>query len=205
MSDSQASGRIRDLEKRDCGYLAAMHLRYFGPSIVSVFGERFLKAVYEGMVGASWGRTIVYEEGGETLGFATLVLDARRFFLEIIRRKWPTLIAEVAKTVIARPSLARNVIKSALYPGAFRETTRAELLTLITREECRGRGIGSKLVDEVETIFREAGIGDYKVSVKKDWKRAMDFYAGKGFTVIGELDDGRKGLVFLRRDLSTDG
>gem|GEM_PF-5008671 len=194
--------RIRDLEADDCVLLASLHVNYFGPSIIHDFGEKFLRFCYEGMVDARWGKTLVFVRNGESLGFATVVFDVRRFFREILARRGFVMGLEVLKTIARHPGLTGNVLRAARYPGTFAAETKAELLTLIVREDVRGAGTGSSLIEEVISILLEKQLKSFKVSVKKNWTRALDFYIRKGFEIIGEMDDGKEGLLFLRYDLT---
>jgi ribosomal protein S18 acetylase RimI-like enzyme len=193
---------IRKIQNEDCSYLASLHLEYFGPSIIAAFGERFLNAAYEGMIGARWGRTIVLLKDKQKLGFVTVVFDSGKFFLEILSKKGLVMGFEVLKAAARNPLLIRNVLRAMSYPGSFSGETKAELLTVITRSNARGMGVGSRLMEEVIRIFQEAGIKRFKVSVKKNWTRAVDFYLQRGFDVIGEIDDGKEGLLFLAFDLT---
>ncbi len=202
MGEGKKEYSIREIQLEDCAYLASLHMKYFGPSIIAVFGERFLRAAYQGMIGARYGKTIIYQIHDETIGFATIMFDGGRFFREILKKKGIAMGVEVVRAIIRNPFLFRNVTRALFYPGSFSTETRAELLTLITREDARGRGVGSRLMDEVKKILREEGVTKYKVSVKKDWTRAVDFYRKIGFTFVGEIDDGKAGLVFLTCDIS---
>jgi ribosomal protein S18 acetylase RimI-like enzyme len=206
MSDDTETFRIRDLRFEDCDRCADLHLAYFGPSIISAFGKGFLRGAYEGMVGARWGRTIVATDpgSGELLGFATLVFDGGKFFREILLRKGCVMSLEAVRALPGNPTLIGNVLKALRYPSSFSDATKAELLTLIATEEHRGRGVGSGLVEEVRRIFRSSGLDRFKVSVKKDWTRAVDFYLHRGFSIIGEIDDGKKGLLFLLCDMNEE-
>lgn len=202
MSDEIGGGHIRDIREEDTGDLALLHARYFTASIIGIFGERFLRAAYRGMVDNRWGKTIVYVRDEEILGFATIMFDAGNFFREILSRQWLVMGWEALKSLIHRPSVIRNVIYAARYSGSFKDETRAELLSIITKEEVRGMGIGDRLMEEVAAVLRAEGIARYKVSVKRNWDRAIDFYLKRGFEKIGEIDHGETGLLFLRHDIA---
>jgi GNAT superfamily N-acetyltransferase len=193
---------IRELEEGDCALLASLHREYFEPSVVSAFGEKFLLSAYQGMRGARSGKTILLFGDGEMLGFATLVFDESRFFLEILRRRGFAMTLQVVKALLKSPGLLRNIAKASRYPRFYSDLTKAELLTLIAREDRRSEGTGTRLLEEVVRIFRQAGVKKFKVSVKKDWSRAVEFYMKRGFTLLGEVDDGRAGMLFLSYDTS---
>ena len=109
---------------------------------------------------------------------------------------------QVVKALGKRPGLLRNIMKASRYPRFYSDLTKAELLTLIAREDRRGEGTGTRLLEEVVCIFRQAGVKKFKVSVKKDWSRAVEFYMKRGFAFLGEVDDGRAGMLFLSYDTS---
>ena len=59
------SCHTRDMVEDDCVQLASLHRKYFGPSIINAFGEKFLLSAYEGMINARWGRTLVCVTDGQ--------------------------------------------------------------------------------------------------------------------------------------------
>jgi ribosomal protein S18 acetylase RimI-like enzyme len=195
---------IRELENRDCVYLASLHAEYFTPSVVSAFGEGFLRSAYRGMRNSRYGKTILLTKGSETLGFATIVYDESRFFREILGKQGLTMAALILKSLLLHPRLLRNVLGAMRYPRYYSGLTKAELLTLIAREDRRGQGTGTLLVEEVVRLFRQAGVRKFKVSVKKDWTRAVEFYKKRGFELLGEVDDGKAGMLFFLFDTGKD-
>lgn len=195
---------IRDLEDRDCATLASLYVEYFEPSVVTAFGQGFLRSAYEGMKGARHGRTIILVDDGETRGFATLVFDEGRFIREILKKRGLKMALQALGAMLKNPGLLRNVVRAMRYPRIYAHLTKAELLTLIAREGHRGEGTGTMLLEEAVRIFRREGIRTFKVSVKKDWSRAISFYLKRGFKPLGEIEDGRAGMLFLTYDTRQD-
>ncbi len=68
---------------------------------------------------------------------------------------------------------------------AYKYRDRAYIDSLAVDQEYRGKGIGGKLLEEMEKILVSEGVEKITLSVKKDNYSALGFYLKKGYVIEG--------------------
>ncbi len=68
-------------------------------------------------------------------------------------------------------------------------SSRARLYSLVVAPEARGRGLGQKLLNEVETEARARGCTELRLEVREDNAAAVRLYEQSGFAHVGRVDD----------------
>ena len=68
-------------------------------------------------------------------------------------------------------------------------SSRARLYSLVVAPEARGRGLGARLLNEVETEARARGCTKLRLEVREDNVAATRLYERAGFQHIGRVDD----------------
>jgi GNAT superfamily N-acetyltransferase len=78
-----------------------------------------------------------------------------------------------------------------------------EMLDVIVREPCRGKGYGRALLEHVEEVARAAGSYCVYVSTYAGDGKAVSFYVHCGYVPVATLPDvhgpGDEGQVYLRK------
>ncbi len=82
---------------------------------------------------------------------------------------------EIAGFAIARVDIGRN--------ASF-----GHILTVNTAPAYRRKGIAQKLLQEIETIFREKGIRECRLEVREDNAAALNLYHKLGYKKVGSLE-----------------
>ena len=82
---------------------------------------------------------------------------------------------EIAGFVIARVNIIRNV-------------TFGHILTIDVAPAYRRKGVAQKLLQEIETIFREKGIKECRLEVREDNVAALNLYQKLGYKKVGKLE-----------------
>ena len=62
------------------------------------------------------------------------------------------------------------------------------ILSIAVKKSCKGKGIGSLLLNSFERQLRQSGIKKYGLSVRKQNMPAINFYVSSGFKVYKESD-----------------
>jgi ribosomal-protein-alanine N-acetyltransferase len=62
------------------------------------------------------------------------------------------------------------------------------IITLDITPEYRRKGIAQKILHEIETIFKEKGIKEYKLEVREDNVAALNLYQKLGYKKAGKLE-----------------
>jgi ribosomal-protein-alanine acetyltransferase len=83
--------------------------------------------------------------------------------------------SEIAGFAIARVDIGRN-------------TSFGHILTVDIASAYRRKGIAQKLLQEIETIFREKGIKECRLEVREDNVAALNLYQKLGYKKVGKLE-----------------
>jgi ribosomal-protein-alanine acetyltransferase len=83
--------------------------------------------------------------------------------------------SEIAGFAIARVDIGRN-------------TSFGHILTVDIAPAYRRKGIAQKLLQEIETIFREKGIKECRLEVREDNVAALNLYQKLGYKKVGKLE-----------------
>jgi ribosomal-protein-alanine acetyltransferase len=83
--------------------------------------------------------------------------------------------SEIAGFAIARVDIGRN-------------TSFGHILTVDIAPAYRRKGIAQKLLQEIETIFREKGIKECHLEVREDNVAALNLYQKLGYKKVGKLE-----------------
>lgn len=76
------------------------------------------------------------------------------------------------------------------------------VLTIDVRSDYRRRGIGTKLISELERLFKEQGAAASRLEVRKDNAPAIMLYRKLGYEKVGELEGyygSVDGIYFLKK------
>lgn len=203
--DPQVLSRIRAMERADVDDVVRLHRAAMGVSLWSQLGERFLRALYRGLVSHPSFRGFVYEESGRIRGFIAGSTNGRRMFRELLIRRAPVLLWAALPRVLRRPSLARHLLETASYFSRTRvrigEEVVAESMFCSFEPDLRGARV-SGLINKV--LFDEmAAMGHryLKITTEIDNLGAVRQLTSWGFERLGEFDFYGKRMLVWRLDL----
>jgi ribosomal-protein-alanine N-acetyltransferase len=85
-----------------------------------------------------------------------------------------------------------------------RKALHAHIATIEVLPACRRRGIGQKLLEGIETIFRQKGVKTSALEVREDNVPAIALYRKLGYQTIGKLANYYGGVhgIYLRKVLA---
>ena len=98
--------------------------------------------------------------------------------------------SEIAGFAIARVDIGRN-------------TSFGHILTVDIAPAYRRQGIAQKLLQEIETVFREKGIKECRLEVREDNVAALNLYQKLGYKKVGKLEKyyGKAHGLYLQKTL----
>lgn len=106
--------------------------------------------------------------------------------------------------------LARAAIDERLCEAADKLGSECKIITIGVIPDCRGRGIGARLVDAVAVKAKALGAEDLLLEVAENNQAAMVTYLARGFTDVGRRKNyyanpagGTIDAIVMRRNLSS--
>lgn len=105
-----------------------------------------------------------------------------------VGRQWcAELLANPAALVLVAvdgDDIVGHLIGTFAEPSAMWTAPRAELVSMFVRSDCRGQGLGSRLVGEFAAWARERGASRLQVSAYAANAGAVRFYQRQGFVTL---------------------
>jgi [ribosomal protein S18]-alanine N-acetyltransferase len=83
------------------------------------------------------------------------------------------------------------------------ETVFGHIITLNVPPAFRHRGVGSKMLREIEVILKQKGIAESQLEVREDNSAAIKLYQNSGYQKMGRLENyyGKKHGLYLKKTL----
>ena len=113
------------------------------------------------------------------LGFPLLDAERARRLLAAEALEAMTLVGEVSARMVAFAGFYRTDVR----------TDRAEVAFAIA-DALQGRGIGTRMLEQLSEIARRRGIRSFEASVLADNRRMLDVFTDCGFPVTTRVDGG---------------
>jgi len=173
---------LRPLEPQHAAAVAALHAQSLPHDFLPSLGERFLQVLHGSMLelGLAWGWGAF--EGPRLIGFVSGTDDSEGLFGQVLRRRAPRLVFEVARTLLRRPALLPRTLETLLYPSKEGGgPVRAEMLVLAVAPDQRGSGLGRMLIERFEQTLQARNFQAYKLTVLAKNTAAQRLYERVGF------------------------
>jgi len=83
------------------------------------------------------------------------------------------------------------------------ESEFGHIITINVAPNCRRKNIGTKMVQEIEHLLKQRGIGECRLEVREDNHDAIKLYHNLGYQTIGKLERyyGKKHGIYLKKDI----
>ncbi|MBN2213294.1 MAG: GNAT family N-acetyltransferase [Bacteroidales bacterium] len=173
--------RITDIKFLD--EIVTLHLNAFRSVLSGQTGKHFLKCYYKNIL--KKGFVFVKITDGRLSGFIAGIEDDDLLY----NIKYYFWAGFGIFTHIWSPALIRSLFRHIKRQRAFRDITiKPELLSIAVRDDMRGKGIGTSLVDALEKYFTEKHVQVYKVYTDMQYSKGSQLYEKLGFEFLREVD-----------------
>jgi ribosomal protein S18 acetylase RimI-like enzyme len=167
-------------------------------SFITLFGEGFLRHIYEAFLEDGLGFIVAATEGNKLVGFVLAGPDSEKMMGALVKRLHIFLPA-ILKECLKRPAIVKNLFETVFYPSREKTDIRPELFIIAVEESYRSQGVGQRLVEETEKIFVEKGCRKYKVTVHQAMARSIQFYEKNGMHFLKNfMLYGHKWAVYIK-------
>lgn len=178
---------VRKANISDVSAIAHIHFLQLNSDFLSSLGESFLCYLYKVFVEDKELIVLVCEERGEILGFITGSRNFDENYKKIVVRNFFKFSLLVITASFKDFNILKNIFETIFYTKKQPVTSiKAELISIAVDNKFHRKGVGRKLINNLEKIFKSKNIGIYKVSVNKSNERANLFYKSLNFKKRGE-------------------
>lgn len=170
--------------------IASLHAKSIKTGFISKLGILFLSTLYQSI--SECPNSIVFasiDDNKRTTGFIAGALSTKKMYRWILIRFGFVFFIQLALKAF-NPSVLKKILETAVYSFKKKNninesspdrSIEAELLSIAVDSSDRGKGLGKKLVGDLENWFREKGVTGYKtVTFSKD-SVSNQFYLSCGF------------------------
>ena len=179
--------------------MAVLHCEAMPSSRVSQLSKKAISALYKFAASSASERLIWIEnESSDLIGLAFLS------FLPSTLGMRASLVSPFAIGISLTWALVRRLLHPeirarASTPGASGSPEGPELLFFAVSKASRGKGVGEKLLGELECLLQAENVRQYYLRTDNmPGNRAITFYARNGFTV---LENHKGPQIFLRKSV----
>lgn len=171
---------VRRAVAAEVDVVARLHVNAIGEGFLATLGRRFLARLYRRMLRSERSFVLVAADGTDVLGFVAVAEDTRAFYREFLLRDGFIAGMAALQGLLRRP---RHVWETLRY-GASADVSglpRAEVLAVAVDAAARGRGLGTRLLEEALSELGRRGVRSARVVTVPDNEAARRMYEAAGF------------------------
>jgi ribosomal protein S18 acetylase RimI-like enzyme len=178
--------RINTFSSSDLASVVKIHLERLHESFLTRFGEPFLRVFYVTAISLDSSIVLVTRDAGCVVGFLFAVTDRNLLYRKLIRSAFFILIFHVLRVSLFHPRIIFLLVEWMVVPLNPRFNHLPELQFLAVDGENQNKGIGSNLLEALDTLYISLGIHSYIVGTKATNVLSNRFYLKKGFVYINQ-------------------
>ena len=176
------------LAQQDFEWLASLHRKNLGNSIVSKLGERILLRYYRFIEQSDSDFLFVEGQPGEIQGAAVLSLDSRAVMHRFVRSNLLAFAVASLRKCLVSPSFAMSLLAqrspeaASVYGDAEQQV---EIVQIFVNEKYRNKHIGKKILAQVNDFLSSRNINEYMIRTRVNNNEAtLGFYERNSFVEI---------------------
>lgn len=182
---------IRYITKSEIPSIIDVHNKSFKNFFLTELGPNFLYAYYDGIRKDIGGILLGYFSDGKLYGFCAASLQSKGYNTTLIKNNIVRFSVVGFRILFSKPSALIRLVKnlSKTQVKAKDDGDYAELFSIATVPEMQGKGIGRKLLIELEQDLKDKGVS--KLSLTTDYYRnesTLAFYKKMGYGVLYEFN-----------------
>lgn len=178
---------IRKAAEADVDNIVIIHLNAFQGFFLTMLGKHFLRKLYTGFIHDEDTIFLVAEQSGNIAGFVVGTTQPDRFFKQLLRNRWFTLLISATPALLRHPLVVGNKLLSAVtYRGEKpKQLDYGALLSSIAVAPVYARqGVGESLVCEFCTSAGMKGVNYIYLTTDRHDNDAVNFfYQRQGFSI----------------------
>lgn len=188
---------IRKSEISDSKAIALLHKECIPTGFLSSLDTKYLSLMYKIIIEERF--CFVAEQDNKIIGFISGTIDSKALYKKIMSKNllklMPLFIKKIFSYTFIKKSISSFLIPFKTGKGEKnKEEVLPELLSIVISKDIQSKGIGTKLLFELESELKQKGFKKYKVIAGDNLVSANKFYLKNGF-ILSEQIELHKGQV----------
>jgi GNAT superfamily N-acetyltransferase len=192
------------LSNRDIARAAALHVESIDDSLPALLGGHLVERLYGYLESSGSELVLVERVDGQIESVCVVSFEPESLQRRIARATFPELVWRAVGAVFANPlfrTMLWNTVRDAI-AGAADPDKAPEITYVFTNTQFRGKHLGQRLIERVDTELRDRGFDCYFVKTLDDpSNRAIRFYDENGFERLGPRVEGGRTFVEFSKPL----
>jgi ribosomal protein S18 acetylase RimI-like enzyme len=176
---------VRSMQPVDVRQVVRVHMRAFPGFFLSFLGERFLRELYDAIIGDPTGLAFVYSDNEGVRGFVAGTTQPSGFYKRLIRQRVWRFGAASILPMIKKPAILPRLLRAFSMP-AYADTGEgcAKLMSIAIIPEAQGKRIGKNLLYAFLEEARRRGMKQVDLETDRlDNDATNQFYLRNGFSL----------------------
>ena len=183
MPESEGKNIVRISDIKYLDEIVALHINAFRSVLSGQTGEFFLRNFYRRIFEKGFVFGNINDD--HLSGFVSGIVDDDSFY-DIKYYFWAGF---GILTHIYSPKVIRSLFRHIKRQLAFRDIKiKPELLSIAVRDDMKGKGVGTSLINALEDYFREKNVTAYKVYTDMLYSTGSQLYEKLGFDFFREVN-----------------
>lgn len=180
---------IREINQSEIRDVVEIHKKAFKNFFLTELGDKFLSLYYNCVSKHSDGIVLGIYENEKMLGFCAATRLSADFNRRLIKKDFLKFGLEGVKLLFSKPKAVLRLSQNLTKKGEVDDDGNyAELLSIGVDPSIQGKGLGGKLLGELEHVFRLKHV--MRISLTTDFcdnKKAIGFYKSLGYNPMYEF------------------
>ena len=179
---------------------ARMHIEHLSyRSFITDFGLKFIIELYKDWLKDNNAILLLATNEGELSGFVLGLKNNQRLFVPI-KRNPMKYFKIIFLCILKRPYILKKIFETLFYTSKAHVESTSELLVIVTNSKNREKGLGTQLVNSLNSEFKKENILNYTVTVHKKMDRSNNFYIKNNMNLEKSFDMyGSKWNLYLNK------
>ncbi len=178
--------KVHNLNPQELNQIVNLHLEVLPESFINNFGKNFLRSAYDTMAKDPNNIFLLLKQDEQVIGFLVAAKDGGKFTRNVVLKLPFQTIRNIFIQSLRQPLLVLLLIRWLITSIGHKFRIKTDLKYIAIQPGYQGRGLGSRLIKQLEQVLIKSQIGQFLVGTKAANLLSNRFYRKLDFEKIGE-------------------
>lgn len=176
----------QDREKID--EIVEIHFSTLREDILPLLGKKYLRLFYLFIIASEKESIYIEEENGQIIAFCVVTYEIEKILARVIKNTFFSFLWRLLIAIVNNQNIRNYILSIVFKPQSF-VSKNPEIAFLCTHLDYQGKGVGSKLLEEVSNDIKAQGYTNlYVKTINKIENNAISFYRNNGFVTLADFE-----------------